>query len=60
MANNRDRKSFGLRQMKNIPKVAQKTGSIDFLIRVQAFWDPLCGELPQVQIFTNDGTNPFT
>jgi hypothetical protein len=26
-----------------------------FLIRVQAFWDPLRGELPHVQIFMNDG-----
>jgi len=32
---------------KKIPKVAQTTGTIDFLIRIQAFRDPLCGELLQ-------------
>jgi hypothetical protein len=26
-----------------------------FLILVQAFWDPLRGELPRVQIFMNGG-----
>ena len=31
-----------------------------FLIRVQAFRDPLRGELPHIQIFMNDGPNPFT
>jgi len=30
-----------------------------FLIRVQAFWDPLRGELPLVQIFMSDGSNPL-
>ena len=38
-----------------IPKVAQ-TGTVDFLVCVQAFRDPLCGELPHVQIFMNDGS----
>jgi len=33
---------------------------LTFLIRVQAFRDPLRGELPRVQIFTNDGPNPLT
>jgi len=45
---------------KKIPKVAQTTGTIDFLIRIQAFRDPLCGELLHVQIFVNDGPNPLT
>ena len=31
-----------------------------FLIRVQAFRDPLRGELPHVQIFMNDGRNSLT
>jgi len=31
-----------------------------FLIRVQAFWDAICGELPHVQIFMNDRPNPVT
>ena len=44
----------------NIPKVAQMTGTFDVLIHFQAFRDPLCGELPHVQIFMNDGPNPLT
>jgi len=43
-----------------IPKVAQTTGTIDALIRVQAFRDQLCREFPHVQIFMNDGPNPLT
>jgi len=34
-----------------IPKVAQTTGTVDYLIRVRAFRDPIGGELPHVQIF---------
>ena len=49
-----------LDRAEKIPKVAQTTGTIDFLIHVQAFRDPLCGELPHVQIFMNDGPNPLT
>ena len=41
-------------------KVAQTTGTVDFLIRVQAFSDPLRRELPHVQIVMNDGPNPLT
>ena len=37
---------------KKIPKVAQTM----FFIRVQAFRDPLRGNIPHVQIFMNDGT----
>ena len=48
-----------LDRAEQIPKVAQTTG-LTFLIRVQAFRDPLRGELPHVQIFTNDGFNPLT
>jgi len=33
---------------------------LTFLIRVQAFRDPLGGELPHVKIFMNDGSNPLT
>jgi len=46
-----------LDRAEKIPKVAQTNGTIDFLIRVQAFRDPLGGELPHVQIFRNDGRN---
>ena len=42
-----------------IPKVAQMTGTL-FWIRVQAFRDPLRGELAHVQIFMNYGPNPLT
>ena len=43
-----------------IPKFAQTTGIVDVIfIRVQAFRDPLRGELPHVQIFTNDGPSPL-
>jgi len=42
------------------PKVTQTTGTVDFLIRVQAFRDPFGGELPHVQIFMNGGPNPLT
>ena len=37
-----------------IPKFAQTTGD------VQAFRDPLRGELPHAQIFMNGGPNPLT
>ena len=44
-----------------IPEVAQTTGNVEvFFIRVQAFRDPLHGELPHVQIFMNDQPNPLT
>jgi len=49
-----------LDRTEKIPEVAQTTGTIDVLIRVQAFQDPLRGELPHVQIFMNDGPNPLT
>ena len=42
------------------PNVAQTTGTVDVLIRVQAFRDPFRGELPHVKIFMNDGPNPLT
>ena len=40
-----------------VPTVAQMNGTFDVFARVQAFWDPLCGELLHVQIFMNDGPN---
>ena len=33
---------------------------LTFLIRVQAFRDPLLGELSHAQIFMHDGPNPLT
>jgi len=38
----------------------RRLAALTFLIRVQAFQDPLRGELPHVQIFMNDGPNPLT
>ena len=58
MATNRDRKA--LDRTEKIPKLAQTTGTDDFLIRVQAFRDILRGELLHVQISVNDGPNPPT
>ena len=46
-----------LDRTEKIPKVDQMAGTIDILIRVQAFQDALCRELPHVQIFMNDGPN---
>jgi len=43
-----------------IPKLLTRLAPLTFLIRVQAFRDPLRGELPHVQIFMNDGPNPLT
>ena len=37
----------------------RRLASLTFLIRLQAFRDPLLGELPLVQIFMNDGLNPL-
>jgi len=43
-----------------IPNMLRRLAPLTFLIRVQAFRDALCGELPHVQIFMNDGTNQLT
>jgi len=38
----------------------RRLAPLTFLIRFQAFRDPLRGELPHVQILMNDGPNPLT
>jgi len=43
-----------------IPKLLRRLALLTFLIHVQAFRDPLRGELPHVQISMNDGPNPLT
>jgi hypothetical protein len=43
-----------LDRAEKIPTVAQRNDTADFLIRFQAFRDPLRGELPHVQTFMND------
>ena len=49
-----------LDRAEKIPNVSQTTAPLTFLIRVQAFWDPLRGELSHVQILMSDGPNPLT
>ena len=49
-----------LDRAEKISKVAQTMAPLTFLIRVQALRDPLRGELPHVQIYTNDGPNSLT
>jgi len=42
------------------PKLLRRLAPLTFLIHLQAFRDPLRGELPYVRIFMNDGPNPLT
>jgi len=49
-----------LDRVEKIPKSLRRLAPLTFLIRVQAFRDPLRGELPHVQILMNDGPNPLT
>jgi len=42
---------------KKFRNLLRQLAPLTFLIHVQAFRDPLRGELPHVQIFVNDGTN---
>jgi len=55
----RDRKSFGSGQ-KKLQMLLRRLAPLAFLIRVQAFRDPLRRELPHIQTFMNDGPNPLT
>jgi len=49
-----------LDRAEKISNLLRRLAPLTFLIRVQAFRDPLRGELPHVQIFMNDGPNPLT
>jgi len=49
-----------LDRAEKIPNLLRLLALLTVLIRVQAFRDPLRGELPRVQIFMNDGPNPLT
>jgi len=60
MVTNRARQEIIWIAPKKIPNLLRRLGPLTFLIRVQAFRDPLRGELPNVQIFMNDGPNPLT
>ena len=44
---------------KKFQMLLRRLAPFTLLIRVQAFRDPLRGELPYVQIFMNDGPNPL-
>jgi len=46
--------------LKKFQKLLRRLAPLTFLIRIQAFRGPLCGELPHVQIFMNDGPTPLT
>jgi hypothetical protein len=43
-----------------VPNLLRGLAPLKFLICLQAFRDPLRGELQYVQIFMNDGPNPLT
>jgi len=43
---------------KKFQTLLRRLAPLTFLIRVQAFRDLLCGELPHVQIFMNDEPSP--
>jgi len=47
------------RAEKKVQNLLRRLTPLTFLIRIQAFRDPLRGELPHVQIFMNDGPNPL-
>jgi hypothetical protein len=49
-----------LDRAEKITKLLRRLAPLIFLIRLEAFLDPLRGELPYVQIFMNDGPNPLT
>jgi len=60
MVTNRARQEIIWIVPKKLQKLHRRLTPLTFLIRVQAIPDPLRGELPHVQIFMNDGPNPFT
>jgi hypothetical protein len=51
---------YHLERAEKIPNFPRRLAPLTFLIHVQAFRDPLRGELLHVQIFMNDGPNPPT
>jgi hypothetical protein len=46
-----------LDRAEKIKKLLRQLSTLRFLTKVQVFQDPLRGELPQFQIFMNDGPN---
>ena len=47
-------------EIKKFQTLLRRLAPLTFMIRVQAFRDPLRRELPHVQIFMNYGPNPLT
>jgi len=45
---------------KNFQMLLRQMAPLTFFIHVQSLRDPLCVEIPHVQIFMNDGLNPLT
>jgi hypothetical protein len=60
MVTNRARQKIIWIAPKKFPNLFRRLATLMFLIRVQAFRDPLHGELPHAQIFMNDGHNQLT
>ena len=58
MVTNRDRKSF--RSPRRIPKFAQTTVNVEVFEPHSGDTVPVRGELPHVQVFVNEGSNPLT
>ena len=60
MVTNRARQEIIWIALKIFQTLLTRMAPLTFLIRVQAFWGPLRGELPHVQIFKNDGPKPLS
>jgi len=60
MVTNRARQEIIWIAPKKFQMLLRQLAPSTFLIRIQAFRDPLSGELPHDQIFMNDGPNPLT
>ena len=58
MVTNRARQEIIWIGPKKFQNLLRRLAPLTFLIRVQAFRDPLRGELPHFQIFVNDVPNP--
>jgi hypothetical protein len=60
MITNRAREESIWITLKKFKILFRRLAPLTFLIRVQAFRDPIRGELPHVQIFMNNVPNPLT
>ena len=60
MVNNRARQETIWIAPKTFQNLLRRLAPLTFLIRIQAFRDPLRGELPHVPIFMNDGPSLLT